>query len=60
MPNDNSNINESLDSLKEEDEYEKLSIHSDMSEETKAKIRKANSTSGLKKRDRNSREDTPD
>ena len=46
MANENSNVHDSLDSLKEEDEYERVSVHSNMSEDTKAKIRKANSAGG--------------
>jgi hypothetical protein len=58
MANENSNVHDSLDSLKEEDEYDRLSVNSNMSEETKAKIRKAHSTSGSHQKNREQKEDS--
>jgi len=43
LANEGSNLHSSLDSLKEEDEYERLSVNSNMSAGTIAKIRKTQS-----------------
>jgi len=43
LANEGSNLHSSLDSLKEEDEYERLSLNSNMSTGTIAKIRKTQS-----------------